>query len=210
LTAFGVSTRCSASGSSRRRLVVDTGRWLGEGAGVGWERAVLELFDDLEQQAEGLALAQRDADVAELARAEYAGVDLTSRLHASVDATVELQVQGAGPVRGRLGRVGNGWCLVVASPPGGVDTVVSLSALVGARGLLAGARPEPLRGVAGRLGIGSVVRRLAEEGGRVTVVRTDGELRAGVLARVGADFLELADEGRLELVPFAAVALLRG
>jgi hypothetical protein len=44
----------------------------------------------------------------------------------------------------------------------------------------------------------------------VTVVRTDGEFRGGVLARVGADFLELADEGRLELVPFAAVALLRG
>jgi hypothetical protein len=26
-----------------------------EGAGMSWERALLELFDDLEQQAEGLA-----------------------------------------------------------------------------------------------------------------------------------------------------------
>jgi hypothetical protein len=177
---------------------------------MGWERALLELFDDLEQQAEGLALAHRDADVAELARAEYAEVDLASRLHASVDHAVELQVRGAGPVRGRLERVGSGWCLLSATEAGGADTVVALPALLGARGLAAGARPEPLRGVAARLGIGSVVRRLAEEGGRVTVVRTDGERRGGVLARVGADFLELAEEGRLELVPFPAVALLRG
>ncbi|WP_238993193.1 hypothetical protein [Nocardioides caldifontis] len=193
----------------RRSVAVDTLRWLGEGFGVGWERALLELFDDLEQQAEGLALAQRDADVAELARAEYSEVDLASRLHASVGHEVELTVLGAGPVRGRLGRVGAGWCLVVNEGPG-PDAVVSLSALLGARGLSHGARPEPLRGVAARLGLGSVVRRLAEEGGRVTVVRTDGERRGGVLARVGADFLELAEEGRLELVPFAAVAVLRG
>ena len=177
---------------------------------MSWERALLELFDDLEQQAEGLALANRDADVAELARAEYAEVDLESRLHASVDGDVELQVQGAGPVRGRLARVGNGWCLVTGGDARGAETVVVVRMVLGARGLSSGSRPESLRGVATRLGIGSVLRRLAEHGARVTVVRVDGERRSGVLARVGADFLELADEGRLELVPFGAVAAVRG
>ena len=33
---------------------------------------MFDLFDDLEQQAEGLALTERDAAVAELGRAEYA------------------------------------------------------------------------------------------------------------------------------------------
>lgn len=177
-----------------------------------WERALLGLFDDLEQQAEGLALAARDADVAELARAEYAEIDLASRLHASTGQEVELQLLGAGPVRGRLARVGEGWCLV--APPGsagrpGVETVVALPALVGARGLAGGARPESLRGVVARLRIGSVLRRLAEDGARVAVVRTDGERRQGALARVGADFVEIADEGRLELVPFAVLAAVR-
>jgi hypothetical protein len=181
-----------------------------EGAGMSWERALLELFDDLEQQAEGLALAHRDADVAELARAEYAEVDLESRLHASLDQDVELQVRAAGPLRGRLARVGNGWCLLASVDGHRRETVVVTSAVLGARGLAAGARPEPLRGVASRLGIGSVLRRLAEHGARVTVVRGDGELRSGVLARVGADFLELADEGRLELVPFGALVAVRG
>ncbi len=176
---------------------------------MSWERALLELFDDLEQQAEGLALANRDADVAELARAEYAEVDLESRLHASLDQDVELQVRGAGALRGRLARVGTGWCLLATTGAPGGETVVLTGTVLGARGLAAGARPEPLRGVASQLGIGSVLRRLAEHGSRVTVVRGDGERRSGVLARVGADFLELADEGRLELVPFGALVAVR-
>ena len=177
---------------------------------MSWERALLELFDDLEQQAEGLALAHRDADVAEQARAEYAEVDLESRLHASLDQDVELQVPGAGPLRGRLAQVGRGWCLLASAGGSSREVVVVTRALLSVRGLAAGARPESLRGVASRLGIGSVLRRLAEHGSRVTVVRSDGERRSGVLARVGADFLELADEGRLELVPFGALVAVRG
>ena len=60
-----------------------------------WERELLDLFEDLEHQAEGLALTDRDAEVAELARSEYAEIDLAARVHASVGQPVE---------QGRVGR----------------------------------------------------------------------------------------------------------
>src|SRR4051794_10210086 len=60
-----------------------------------WEERLLDLFDDLEQQAEGLALIGRDAEVAELSRAEYAQVDLADRLHASEGRSVRFGVNGS-------------------------------------------------------------------------------------------------------------------
>src|SRR3954453_9609446 len=78
-----------------------------------WEERLLDLFDDLEQQAEGLALAGRDAEVAEQARAEDARVDLDPRVHASTGAELRLWVAGLGPLDARLVQVGDGWCLLV-------------------------------------------------------------------------------------------------
>ena len=77
-----------------------------------WEERLLALFDDLEQQAEGLALAARDAEVAELGRAEYAHVDLTSRVHGSVRGRLALAVDGVGRMDVELVRAGADWCLV--------------------------------------------------------------------------------------------------
>ena len=57
-----------------------------------WEERLLDLFDDLEQQADGIALAERDALVAEQSRAEYAAVTLADRLHASVGTRLLLDV----------------------------------------------------------------------------------------------------------------------
>ena len=68
---------------------------------VTWEERLFEVFDDLEQQAEGLALRARDAEASARARDLYTEVDLASRLHASVGTSVELVVRGAGAVRGR-------------------------------------------------------------------------------------------------------------
>ena len=69
-----------------------------------WEERLLDLFDDLEQQAEGLALAERDALVAEQSRSEYAAVALADRLHASVGTRLLLDVGGFGALDGRLVR----------------------------------------------------------------------------------------------------------
>ena len=174
------------------------------GGRVGWEERLLAVFDDLEQQAEGLSLVARDVDVSDLGRAEYAEVDLVSRLHASAGLLVQLDVAGWGRHEVLLERVGRG-CAVART---GVQvTVLNLAHLRGACGLHPGARPEELRRVTARLGLASALRHLADEVDRVTVVRCDGERRSGSLGRLGADFLEVAEEsGRVEVVPLAAVA----
>ena len=175
-----------------------------------WEERLLEVFDDLEQQAEGLALVTRDAVVGERARELYSEVDLASRFHGSVGASVELVVSGAGAVRGRLARTGRDWCLLSSDEAAGTELVVSLRGLLGVRGLAPRAAPERTRPISSRLGLASALRRVAAEDDPVVLVRSDGELRRGRLARVGADFVELVgDAGRVEVVPMAVIAVLR-
>jgi hypothetical protein len=186
---------------------------------VSWERRLLDLFEDLEQQAAGAALAARDLEVAELARAEYSEVDLASRFHASLGRDVELTGPHGLVVRGRMARVGAGWCLVVPGSSGpGQGSAASeteewlfvLPALVAVRGLSPQALLPASRPLTSRLGLGSVLRGVAEERRLVTLVRSDGERRQGTLGRVGQDFFELLrDDGGLEIVPFSAVAALR-
>lgn len=183
-----------------------------QGALVTWEQQLLDLFDDLEQRAEGLALAERDAEVAELARGEYAAVDLAARLHASVGLTVELRLNAVGLVRGRLARVGVGWCLLVRDVGAGraEEWVLVTTALLGARGLAAGALAEQARPVTARLGLASALRRLAGERAELVCVTRDGERRSGIATRVGADFLELASpEAGFEVLPYAGLVALR-
>jgi hypothetical protein len=178
-----------------------------------WEDGLVELFDDLEQQAEGLALAVRDADVAERSRAEYAQVDLASRLHASVGSRVQLGVVGVGQLDATLVRVGLDWCLAAL---GQVEWVVPLAAVTHARGLSGRALSEPARPVVARLGLGSVLRRVAESRSAVFVHRLDGGVVHGQVDRVGADFLEMTvgespvdGNGCVEVVAFAHLAAIR-
>ena len=46
---------------------------------MSWHESMFAVFDDLEQQAEGLHLAERDAEVADLTLAEYTRVTLAAR-----------------------------------------------------------------------------------------------------------------------------------
>jgi hypothetical protein len=185
-----------------------------------WEDRLLGFLDDLEQRAEGLALTNRDAEVAELGRAEYAEITLVSRLHASLGRELQLSVRGAGIVRGRLLRVGAGWCLLAiqgnAAAPGhgqpsaGPQQLVALGAVVTVRGLSPAAITQPARSPLGRLGVGSVLREVAESRESVVLVDVDGVRRRGTVGRVGADFLELTgDDGGLEVLPFGALAVVR-
>jgi hypothetical protein len=177
---------------------------------VTWEERLFEVFDDLEQQAEGLALVARDAAAGERARELYSEVDLASRFHGSLGASVGLVLPGAGTIRGRLARTGRGWCLLAAEDGAGSEVIVNLDGLLSARGLAPRATPERARSVTARLGLASALRGVAADAEPVVVVRRDGAVRRGRLGRVGADFVELlAESGPPEVIPMAALAVLR-
>jgi hypothetical protein len=192
---------------------VDSASADGNGGLVRWEERLFELFDDLDQQAEGLALAERDIEVAELGRAEYAGVDLASRLHASVGGQVRMAVSGLGVLEARLCAAGQDWCLLSNEPLGPArEWVVRFAAVAMAEGLSERAAPEPARPVTARLGLGSALRRLAESREPVVLTRLDGATTRGRLRRVGADFVEVVPDGDrpgVILLPFGHLAAAR-
>jgi len=158
-----------------------------------WEERLLGVFEDLEQQAEGLALDERDAAVAELAPAEYARVDLAARLHASLGLPLVLDVAGHGRLTGTLLRAGRDW-LLLEEGPGGPESLVRTAAVAVAHGVSPAARGEEARSVAARLGLASALRGLADERGPLRLSLLDGRHLRGRVVRVGADFFELAED----------------
>lgn len=195
---------------------VDTRGQTGDRPFMRWEEKLLDLFEDLEQQAAGLHLAERDAEIADRSRSEYAGVTLVSRLHGSVGAVVTLDVIGVGVVEGALLRVGADWCLV-RSTPSGHEWIVALAGVKRAGGLTDRAVNEVARSVAARLGLGSALRGVADTQAVILVHHVDGTQSRGHLARVGADFVELvsADDhrpntpGRCDVLGFETLAAVR-
>ncbi|HEX5988329.1 MAG TPA: hypothetical protein VFY86_17525 [Nocardioides sp.] len=172
-----------------------------------WEERLLAVFDDLEQQAEGLALGARDAEVAELGRAEYAAVDVAARLHGALGSRLRLTVTGLGALDGRLARVGSDWLLL---DTGTHEWLVRLDALAELRGLGERALDQPHRPPTARLGFASALRGVAEDRATVLLHRQDGASVRGVPRRVGADFVELTDqEAGPVVVTFRSVAGVR-
>jgi hypothetical protein len=174
---------------------------------VRWEERLLQEFEDLELQAEGLHLAERDAAVAELGVSQYSEVDLASRLHASVGREVRLSLAGAGTLTGPISRVGSDWMLVRHER---TEAVVRMAAVVRVEGASERAVPQEARSVIAKLGLGSALRQLAAARDHLAVTLVDGTVIRGQIRRVGADFVEVVGEaGRVELAPFDALALLR-
>ena len=77
---------------------------------MSWEQDLFALFDDLEGQAAAAWEEDREAELADRARAEYGSVTLASRLMASRGRRVALELRHVGRVEGSLDRVGDGWC----------------------------------------------------------------------------------------------------
>jgi hypothetical protein len=180
-----------------------------------WDERLADLIDDLQQQAEAATLAERDAEVAEQQRAEYARVDLAGRLQASLGRRLQIGVTGVGQVDAVAVRVGEGWCLIVST---GQEWLVRLAAVGSVRGLAERAVPVEARPVTARLGFGSALRHVQDTRVQTVLHRLDGSLVRGLLGRVGADFCELlvgepgvgeAGPRLTEVVPFAAVAAVR-
>jgi len=170
---------------------------------MAWDEDLFAVFDELEHRAEALYDAERVPEIADRSRAEYAAVTLSSRLMASVDADVALEVIGVGLVEGRLRRAAAGWCLVRGP---GQEWVVPSDAVTVLRLTSDRSVPEVAWSPVARLGFASALRRIADSGERCVVRLRDGAAHDVVLRRVGADFVE-ADEGsgRL-LIAFGAVA----
>jgi hypothetical protein len=171
---------------------------------VSWEEQIFSILDDLEQQAEALYDAERDLDLADRSRSEYAQVTLTSRLMASLDAQLTLELCGVGRVSGTLQRVGTGWCLLHG---GGLDWIIRTGAITVVHGASPRSVPEVAWSPVTRLGLGSALRRLADAGEQCVLHLVDGGRPEAVLSRVGKDFVEGTAAGeRPVLVAFSGLA----
>jgi hypothetical protein len=171
---------------------------------VDWDEQLFAFLDDLEQRARALYDADRASELADRSRSEYAAVSLVSRLMASMDDDLTLEVLGVGPVGGRLRRVGPDWCLVHGAAQ---DWVVRLDAVRSVEGVSERSVPEVAWSPVSRLGLASALRRLADTGADCRVHAVDGTVRDGRLTRVGADFAEMrVGEERLVLVARATLA----
>jgi hypothetical protein len=177
---------------------------------VSWEDSISGVLDDLEQQATGLHLAERDAEVAEMSLAEYSRVTLAGRLHASLGHDLRVGLAGGEHLSGRLARCGPDWLLLVDH---GAEWIVRCEALTSVTGLSPRADSEETWSVADRLGVGSVLRRLAAPGAACLVRLADGGQVRGRVGRVGQDFLELhvgaGAAGTVQVVPLQAVTALQ-
>ena len=114
------------------------------------------LFDDLEQQAAGLHLVERDAEVADLTQAEYARISLGARLHASLGLELRVRLVGGHVVAGRLARVGEDWLLLVDRRS---EWIVRYAGIVSLAGLSPRANSEETWSVVDRLSLRAVLRR---------------------------------------------------
>lgn len=171
---------------------------------MSWEEHLFTVLDDLEQEAGSLFAAERELEVVDLGRAEYSQVTLASRLMASTDREVSLEVTGVGTVSGLLERVGSDWCLLKGPTQ---DWVVQAGAIAAVYDASLRSVPELAWSPVSRLGFGSALRRIAEAGELCVVHQLDGVRHDVRLRRVGADFVEaISTGGRTVLLGFTAVA----
>jgi hypothetical protein len=151
------------------------------------------LFDDLEGQAAELEAAELAAEVADRTRREVALLRLVDRLRAAVDRPLRVGLVSGETVHVRLGRVGADW-LLAHEEPAEREVLIPLTSLVSVVGLgQHSATPGSEGPVAAKLDFRMALRALARDRSRVLVQVRGGGTPAGMVGRVGADFLELSD-----------------
>ncbi|CAA9385777.1 MAG: hypothetical protein AVDCRST_MAG60-1209 [uncultured Nocardioides sp.] len=168
-----------------------------------WDEQLFTLFDDLEGQAAALYELEREAELQDRSRSAYGEVTLESRLAASTGVTVGLDVAGAGRIDGELKRLGAGWCLVNGHAQ---DWIVRTAAIHVVHGASPRSVPELARSPLHKLGLASAMRRLEQARLRCVVHLVDGAQHEAVVARVGADFVELRTPSEaLVLIGYTAI-----
>lgn len=167
------------------------------------------LFADMEAQLDRARHEGAHHEIADLARAERAGVLWSDRVRGSAGRELRVHVGEDEPVRGTLADVAAQWMLLAE---GARQVLVPASAVVAVEGAVD--QPAPGAGsVERRLGLGHALRALARDRAPV-VVHARGLLLSGRIDRVGADHLDLtvADgsrRGAVLLVPFASLVAVR-
>ena len=159
-----------------------------------WEK----LFAELESQVDEDALTERDALIDDLREGELASTSWQQRC----GGTVSLTVAGMGRVDGEVVS-GNEHLLHVETDRAHI--LVNPRAVLEVAGV--GRRADPPSAVSARLGWPHAFRLCGRDQERITVVRTDSSMRAGVVAAVGKDYVQIRDEaGGIVMIPFAAIA----
>ena len=171
---------------------------------------MFELFEDLEQQAAGLQLVERDLEVAELTVAEYSRITLAERLHASLDRGLNVRLVGGRHLSGRLARVGADWVLLVEAAN---EWIVRTAGVVAITGLSSRSDNEETWSVIDRLSLQALLRRLSTDSAACLVHLVDDQQLHGRIGRVGKDFVEVeVGEGagrRLQVVQVETVTALQ-
>lgn len=145
-----------------------------------------DLAEDLDALADAQDVAESDAMVAELTRAEHATIALAARLRAAAGAPVVVDLPDGGTVRGVVREAAETWLLLEGARRGPERHLIPLAAIDGVLGLGAGSVPAPRR----ELAITTRLRELQRDR-RTVLVRTRGRVHRGRIARVGADHLDL-------------------
>lgn len=157
------------------------------------------LFADLQAQWEAEQRSADDEEIRELAEAEAAATRLGDRVRARRGHPLTVRLVDGSDRSGVVVDVAQEWVLLAE---GERRHLVPMSA-VALVWPLAGAAPPPAAVDRG-LGLGHVLRALAAEGQQV-LVRTLGGDQVGLVVRVGADHLDLATQGGVLGVPWAAL-----
>ena len=177
------------------------------------------LFDDMEAQ---LAARQRldfEAEIAERALVDSAGVELADRLRGSLGLSIRVHLFSGAAFEGVLSHAGSE-ALVLDEPQHQVLIPYAAAAQYVGLSRVAVSEPSTVRR---RLGLGSALRGLARNRARVAIFVSHGRAEAtlhGVIDTVGRDFLELAltreGEDRRQVnarqvvaIPFGALAGVR-
>ena len=176
------------------------------------------LFDDFEAQLASAARLEQEAQVAELVRAEQAGIGIVERLRGQGSAPVELLLRAGVRLRGRVSQLADAWFVVDAAPH---SALVPVGAVVSVAGLGRGARSEG-SAVRRSLTLASGLRALARDRAVVSCMADGGagepHVIAGTIDTVGRDYLELsvrrddawaAPSAATALVPFGALIAVR-
>lgn len=179
----------------------------GEGS-RGVETGPAEVVGDLAQHFDALVLQQRDVEVAALAAAEYAEVELSARWHGAVGAEVVVETTEGQRLAGTVVEAGSDH---VELREDGATWLVRTTAVASVTGLPDRVSDRRSRPISARLSIGSALRCLGADHRTCSVWLVSGTRLHGRPARVGRDFVELRAGGRsrLVVVPLAAVTAVR-